>query len=73
MQIHKCTNKSTNASTKKKQIRGKKTNTNTTSQETGCKDIKREQGERGHVNGVKPPSELHGKGEVRHELNTDVL
>ena len=33
----------------------------------------RERGERRHVNGVKPSSELHGKGEVRHELNTDVL
>ena len=69
IQIHKCTNTTTNTNT---QIR-KKTNTNTTSQETGCKAIKREQGERGHVNGVEPSSELHGKGEVRHELHTDVL
>ena len=66
-QMHKYNHKYKYTNTKKK------TNTNTTSQETGCKAIKREQGERGHVNGVEPSSELHGKGEVRHELNTDVL
>ena len=64
-QMHKYNHKYKYTNTKK--------NTNTTSQEKGCKAIKREQGERGHVNGIEPYSELHGKGEVRHELNTDVL
>ena len=58
---------------KHKYTNTKKTNTNTTSQETGCKAINREQEDRGHVNGVEPSSELHGKGEVKHKLHINVL